>query len=129
MYLSVCVCVSLQTNILHTAKNHPLLSKPATVKIGLQHPDAVVESASLSSVEVPDIEYQTSIPSECADQGLLSAVQLETITYACQKHENELPNGDRVGFLIGDGAGVGKGRTIAGIIYENFLRGRRRSLW
>ena len=29
----------------------------------------------------------------------------------------------------GDGAGVGKGRTIAGIIYENWLRGRKRSLW
>ncbi len=29
----------------------------------------------------------------------------------------------------GDGAGVGKGRTIAGIIYENFLRGRNRAIW
>uniref|UniRef100_A0A4W5R4G1 Protein strawberry notch homolog 2 n=1 Tax=Hucho hucho TaxID=62062 RepID=A0A4W5R4G1_9TELE len=32
-------------------------------------------------------------------------------------------------YLIGDGAGVGKGRTIAGIIYENYLLGRKRSLW
>ena len=99
------------------------------VKIGLKHPDAVVESASLSSVEAPDVDYQLAIPVECIEDGMLSAVQLETVTYACQKHQNELPNGDRVGFLIGDGAGVGKGRTIAGIIYENFLRGRRRSLW
>lgn len=88
-----------------------------------------MESASLSSVEAPDVEYQLSLPDVCVDQGYLSAVQLETITYACQKHENELPNGERVGFLVGDGAGVGKGRTIAGIIYENYLRGRRRSLW
>ena len=29
----------------------------------------------------------------------------------------------------GDGAGVGKGRTIAGIIYENYLHGRKRALW
>lgn len=29
----------------------------------------------------------------------------------------------------GDGAGVGKGRTVAGIIYENFLRGRERAIW
>lgn len=29
----------------------------------------------------------------------------------------------------GDGAGVGKGRTIAGLIYENYLLGRRKSLW
>ena len=32
-------------------------------------------------------------------------------------------------WLTGDGAGVGKGRTIAGIIYENYLHGRKRSLW
>jgi len=33
------------------------------------------------------------------------------------------------GHIPGDGAGVGKGRTIAGIIYENYLQGRKRSLW
>ncbi len=32
-------------------------------------------------------------------------------------------------WFAGDGAGVGKGRTIAGIIYENYLQGRKRSLW
>lgn len=34
-------------------------------------------------------------------------------------------------FLLktGDGAGVGKGRTVAGIIYENFLCGRDRAIW
>lgn len=31
--------------------------------------------------------------------------------------------------MVGDGAGVGKGRTIAGIIFENFLKGRKRALW
>lgn len=29
----------------------------------------------------------------------------------------------------GDGAGVGKGRTVAGIIFENFLRGRKKAIW
>ena len=29
----------------------------------------------------------------------------------------------------GDGAGVGKGRTIAGLILENWRRGRRKHLW
>lgn len=29
----------------------------------------------------------------------------------------------------GDGAGVGKGRTIAGIIFENYLKGRKRAIW
>lgn len=31
--------------------------------------------------------------------------------------------------IIGDGAGVGKGRIIASIIYENYILGRKRSLW
>lgn len=29
----------------------------------------------------------------------------------------------------GDGAGVGKGRTIAGIIFENYMKGRKRAIW
>lgn len=99
------------------------------MKIGKKHPDPVVETASLSSVEPSDIYYKLSVPSECIDRCLLSALQLESITYACQAHEHMLEDGSRAGFLIGDGAGVGKGRTIAGIIYENYLKGRKRALW
>ena len=35
----------------------------------------------------------------------------------------------RPGFFLGDGAGVGKGRQAAALIYENHLHGRRRHLW
>uniref|UniRef100_A0A8D0A8Q1 Protein strawberry notch homolog 1 n=1 Tax=Sander lucioperca TaxID=283035 RepID=A0A8D0A8Q1_SANLU len=99
------------------------------VKIGLRHPDPVVETSSLSSVNPPEVWYRLSIPEEVIDRGSLSALQLEAITYAAQQHETFLPSGDRAAYLIGDGAGVGKGRTIAGIIYENYLLGRKRSLW
>ncbi|XP_075770874.1 protein strawberry notch homolog 1-like isoform X2 [Pelodiscus sinensis] len=102
---------------------------PIKLKIGLRHPDPVVETSSLSSVTPPEVWYQTSISEESIDNGWLSALQLEAITYAAQQHETFLPNGDRAGFLIGDGAGVGKGRTIAGIIYENYLLGRKRAVW
>nr|Q5BJL5.2 RecName: Full=Protein strawberry notch homolog 1 [Rattus norvegicus] len=102
---------------------------PIKLKIGLRHPDAVVETSSLSSVTPPDVWYKTSISEETIDNGWLSALQLEAVTYAAQQHETFLPNGDRAGFLIGDGAGVGKGRTIAGIIYENYLLSRKRALW
>lgn len=30
---------------------------------------------------------------------------------------------------MGDGAGVGKGRTVAGVIFENFLKGRTKAIW
>lgn len=33
------------------------------------------------------------------------------------------------GFFIGDGAGVGKGRQIAGIVIDNYVRGRRKAVW
>lgn len=33
------------------------------------------------------------------------------------------------GFFLGDGAGVGKGRQIAGIVMDNYARGRRRAIW
>ena len=46
-----------------------------------------------------------------------------------QQHEVILQNNQRAGFLIGDGAGVGKGRTVAGIILENYLKGRKKALW
>ncbi|KAE8635054.1 hypothetical protein XENTR_v10002502 [Xenopus tropicalis] len=102
---------------------------PIKLKVGLRHPDPVVETSSLSSVTPPDVWFQTTIPEETIDNGWLSALQLEAVTYAAQQHETFLPNGERAGFLIGDGAGVGKGRTIAGIIFENYLLSRKRSLW
>lgn len=102
---------------------------PTKLKLGRKHPDPVVETASLSSVEPTDVWYKVSIPDETIKSGALSALQLESITYASQQHEHLLPDGSRAGFLVGDGAGVGKGRTIAGVIFENYLKGRKRAIW
>ncbi|KAG9278681.1 hypothetical protein AMEX_G6582 [Astyanax mexicanus] len=103
--------------------------KPSKSTIGISHPDIVVETSTLSSVPPPDVTYTLSIPDSTIQNGLLSALQLEAIIYACQQHEVILQNNQRAGFLIGDGAGVGKGRTVAGIILENYLKGRKRALW
>ena len=35
----------------------------------------------------------------------------------------------RAGWMLGDGTGAGKGRQVAGIILDHWLRGRRRALW
>lgn len=102
---------------------------PSKLKLGRKHPDPVVETASLSSVEPIDVTYKLSLPDETIRSGLLSALQLESIVYASQAHTHILSDGTRAGFLIGDGAGVGKGRTIAGIIFENYLKGRKRAIW
>lgn len=102
---------------------------PSKLKGGSRHPDPVVETATLSSVELPDITYELALPDKVKNSDRISALQLEAVIYACQAHEQYLPCGQRAGFLLGDGAGVGKGRTIAAIIYENYLRGRKRALW
>lgn len=57
-------------------------SVPSLAKIGKQHPDRVVETSTLSSVPPPDITYTLALPT--SDNGTLSALQLEAITYACQ---------------------------------------------
>src|SRR3546814_9743157 len=35
----------------------------------------------------------------------------------------------RRGWFLGDGTGAGKGRQVAGIILDNWLKGRRRAVW
>ncbi|KAL3107892.1 hypothetical protein niasHT_019893 [Heterodera trifolii] len=102
---------------------------PLRLRSGFPHPDEVVETLSLSSVSSPEIRYTMAIPDEVVDGGRISNLQLEAALYACQAHQRFLPSGERIGYLIGDGAGVGKGRTIAAIIFENFLRGRRKAIW
>ncbi len=98
---------------------------------GLPHPGYVVEASSLAAVSLPSPTYpiHESIPREAVADGKLSTLQLESVLYACQRHLAILPNGFRAGFFIGDGAGVGKGRQIAGIILDNCVRGRRNHLW
>lgn len=75
--------------------------KPAKLKFGAPHPDAVVETSTLSSIEPNDITYELSIPKRVITRGCLSALQLESIVYASQAHERQLPGGARAGFLIG----------------------------
>jgi len=83
--------------------------------------------------------------------GLLSDAQLETVIYAGEAHGGQLAGAWTVdatfdlvsaaaddaagairfrrGFMLGDGTGAGKGRQVAGVILDNWLKGRRRALW
>ena len=87
-----------------------------------------MESSSLASVQPPDITYELAMQ-DVIDRGHLSSLQLESIVYACQRHRLSLGDGTRAGFFIGDGAGVGKGRTLAGLLLENWRRGLKRHVW
>jgi hypothetical protein len=71
------------------------------VKLGRKHPDPVVETASLSSVEPTEVFYKTVLPEDTINTGRISALQLEAIVYTAQAHSHILPDGSRAGFLIG----------------------------
>ncbi|KAF5728143.1 protein strawberry notch 1 [Tripterygium wilfordii] len=103
--------------------------RPPKLSIGPSHPDPVVETSSLSAVQPPEPTYDLKIRDDLESSNALSCLQIETLVYACQRHLQHLPSGSRAGFFIGDGAGVGKGRTIAGLIWENWHHGRKKALW
>ncbi|GAB5368602.1 hypothetical protein AAMO2058_001333600 [Amorphochlora amoebiformis] len=98
---------------------------------GKPHPGAVTESLLLASVDLPSATYPLleSLPSDIISEGKLSELQLESLLYASQRHLTILGTKSRAGFFIGDGAGVGKGRQVAGIILESLCRGERKHLW
>lgn len=93
------------------------------------HPDPLVETASLSSVPLPEITFEHSLD-DLVFNGTLSEAQLESVVYASQKfHGPKLPSGHRAGFFLGDGAGVGKGRQIAALIKQHWEEGGTQVLW
>ena len=104
-------------------------TQPLKVKNAQPHPAKVSESAAMSAIEPPTVNYKPNISQDLIDKGVVSAVQLEAISYAGQSHSQTLPNGTTRGFFLGDGTGIGKGRTIAGMMLDNYNQGRKKAVW
>ena len=90
-------------------------------------------------------------PPASSPEGLLSDAQLESVIYAGEAHVRHLAGRWNVnesldgvaaardddasavrfrrGWFLGDGTGAGKGRQVAGILLDNWLKGRRRAVW
>ena len=65
-----------------------------------------------------------------ADKGEAVSAGLEPATDATGDSEAlSAPVRFRCGWMLGDGTGCGKGRQVAAIILDHWLRGRRRALW
>ena len=65
-----------------------------------------------------------------ADNGEAGSAGLEPATDATGDGEAlSAPVRFRRGWMLGDGTGCGKGRQVAAIILDHWLRGRRRALW
>jgi predicted RNA methylase len=116
-----------------------------------QHPTKLVQSAAMASVVPPIPSYRPHLPTNVMTDGLLSGAQLESVIYAGEAHSQFLAGSWTVddtydvvsvapdeaekavqfrrGWFLGDGTGAGKGRQVAGILLDNWLKGRRRAVW
>ena len=115
------------------------------------HPTKLVQSAAMASVAPPKPTYRPHLPLRLVSDDILSDAQLESVIYAGEAHGGHLsgfysvdetfdivsaaaPDDNNVvrfrrGWFLGDGTGTGKGRQVAGIILDNWIRGRRRAVW
>jgi hypothetical protein len=128
---------------------HYLPYRPSRIAItgAADHPTPLVESVAMGSITAPVPEAVPQLPAELIARGVLSAAQAETLIYAASAHTRDLggrfepedkgcllkPSAEgwtyRMGYFLGDGTGAGKGRQVASVILDRWVRGERRHIW
>lgn len=128
---------------------HYLPYRPSRIVISdaVEHPTPLVESVAMGSITAPIPTEVPQLPAGTIAKGLLSSAQVETLIYAVSAHACDLPGrfvpedkgcsltpsaeGDayRMGYFLGDGTGAGKGRQVASVILDRWVRGERRHIW
>ncbi|MEZ5736641.1 MAG: strawberry notch family protein [Novosphingobium sp.] len=128
---------------------HYLPYRPSRIAIthAQQHPTELVESVAMGSIPSPKPIEIPQLPDHLIANGVLSAAQVETLIYAASAHARDIagsyepedkgcslkPASEgkayRMGYFLGDGTGAGKGRQVASMILDRWVRGERRHIW
>ncbi|KZC77458.1 methylase [Sphingobium yanoikuyae] len=123
--------------------------RPSRIAIpcAASHPTDLVESIAMGSITAPRPSYRPQLSASVIDGKILSDAQIETLIYAGDAFERDISGlftaaeeglsltpdehgrAYRTGFFLGDGTGAGKGRQVAAIILDQWLRGRRKHIW
>ena len=116
------------------------------------HPTALVQSAAMAAIRPPIPTARPKVPTAVITSGILSDAQLEQIVLAAEAHSRHLnteyvisdewdeaepvapgthPEAVRFrrGYMVGDGTGAGKGREVAALLLDRWLRSQRRLVW
>ena len=103
------------------------------------HPGRLCESAALAGVLAPMPSYRPHLPRYTVSEGIVSDVQIEAVTFIGEAHSHYIQtqgtddgsptSSFRQGFMLGDGAGAGKGRIIAATIVDRRAKGDDIALW
>jgi predicted RNA methylase len=128
---------------------HYLPYRPSRIAISFarDHPTELVESVAMGSITSPMPIATPQLPEGLIASGILSAAQAETLIYAASAHARDIPGtyepedkgcslkpsaagkSYRMGYFLGDGTGAGKGRQVASMILDRWVRGERRHIW